>query len=103
VPATSRATIRPAEPGDLDAIVDLAGTALGWDAEGPHAELFRWKHLENPFGASPMWVAEHDGELAGFRTFLRWRWVRTGGDAFPCERWTPRRIPHTRVGASSAH
>jgi GNAT superfamily N-acetyltransferase len=82
VPATSRVTIRSAEPVDLDGIVALAGTALGWDATGPHAELFRWKHLDNPFGSSPMWLAECDGELAGFRTFLRWRWVRSGGDAY---------------------
>jgi GNAT superfamily N-acetyltransferase len=39
-----------------------------------YTAFFRWKHQENPLGSSPAWVAECDGRLAGFRTFLRWRW-----------------------------
>jgi hypothetical protein len=68
--------VRRARPDELDAVVALAGTALGWRAGDADVELFRWKHLDNPFGPSPAWVAEVDGELAGFRTYLRWRWRR---------------------------
>jgi GNAT superfamily N-acetyltransferase len=75
--AAPRLTIRPATDADLDAIVALAGLALGWD-DGPHRELFSWKHLANPFGRSPMWLGELDGQLAGFRCFLRWE-LRDGG------------------------
>jgi hypothetical protein len=39
---------------------------------------FRWKHLENPFGRSLMWVAESNERLVGFRAFMRWRFSRGG-------------------------
>lgn len=64
---------RRATEDDLDNIVTLARAALGWDDSVHNTELFRWKHLENPFGASPMWVAESGDRLAGFRALLRWR------------------------------
>lgn len=76
--ATPELSVRPAEPEDEEAIIDLAARALGWDDEGPHDRLFRWKHRDNPFGTSPMWLAEDDGQLVGFRTFLRWRFRRPG-------------------------
>jgi len=65
-------TVRRASADDLAAIIDVASAALGWAPGEPHEQLFRWKHLENPFGGSPMWVAESDGRLAGFRAFMRW-------------------------------
>ena len=33
-----------------------------------HRELFRWKHETNPFGPSPGWVVEHDGEIVARAT-----------------------------------
>jgi GNAT superfamily N-acetyltransferase len=71
-------TIRRAAPDELDELIGLARLALGWDDRHEQAELFRWKHLENPFGVSPAWVAVDAGTLVGFRTFLRWRWSRPG-------------------------
>lgn len=65
--------IRRATPGDVPAIVETATSALGWEPDRPNEDLFRWKHFDNPAGVSPMWVAESDGALAGFRAFLRWR------------------------------
>src|SRR4029450_6913661 len=44
-----------------------------------------WKHLENPFGASPAWVATVDGQVAGLRIFQRWRF-RRGDDLVPAVR-----------------
>lgn len=67
--------IRRATAADTDAVVALAGEALGWAPDEPHAELFRWKHVENPFGPSPVWVAEDEDGLVGVRAFLRWRFV----------------------------
>lgn len=84
--ASPPVTVRRGQPDDLQAIVALAGSALGWSDGGPHVELFRWKHLDNPFGASPAWVAECAGELVGFRTFLRWRWVGPGGTRYAAVR-----------------
>lgn len=71
--------VRRAEPGETDAVVALAGQALGWGDDPRNRTLFEWKHHQNPFGASPTWVAEEDGELIGFRTFLRWSWSGAGG------------------------
>ncbi|MFN3218070.1 MAG: GNAT family N-acetyltransferase [Acidimicrobiales bacterium] len=65
-------TVRRASADDLAGIIDVASAALGWAPGEPHEQLFRWKHLDNPFGESPMWVAESDGRLAGFRAFMRW-------------------------------
>ena len=72
--------IRRATADDVPAIVAVATAALAWEPDRPNEELFRWKHLDNPAGPSPMWVAEADGQLAGFRAFLRWRF-RTPTDA----------------------
>ena len=74
----SNVVIREADEADIEAVVALASAALGWRPEEPNEALFRWKHLENPAGVSPMWVAELDGTMAGFRTFLRWRFRRPG-------------------------
>lgn len=72
--------IRAAGPDDRPAVVALVGAALGWRSGDPNAELFAWKHDANPFGPSPMWVAEADGRLVGVRVFLRWELVdRDGG------------------------
>jgi GNAT superfamily N-acetyltransferase len=72
--------IRRAGPSDQAAILNLATRALGWDHPETDAELFRWKHLRNPFGPSPMWVAVADGRLVGFRAFLRWEFEQSGWD-----------------------
>ncbi len=70
--------IRDADEADIATVVTLAGAALGWRSDEPNEALFRWKHLDNPAGVSPMWVAQIDGEVVGFRTFLRWRFRRPG-------------------------
>jgi len=72
--------IRRAGPSDQAAILALAARALGWDHPETDAELFRWKHLRNPFGPSPMWVAVIDDDVVGFRAFLRWEFEQSGRD-----------------------
>jgi GNAT superfamily N-acetyltransferase len=75
----SEIDVRPASEADLPAVLELAHAALGWRPDDPNAAFFRWKHLENPAGRSPMWLATSDGEVVGFRTFLRWRFRRDDG------------------------
>jgi GNAT superfamily N-acetyltransferase len=72
-------TVRPATEDDLADALSVATLALGWDPDDPNEALFRWKHLENPSGRSPMWVALDGGRVVGFRTMLRWRFVDPGG------------------------
>ena len=52
---TDRVKIRRATPADLREVLELARRALGWG--DPDPSFLEWKHLENAFGASPMWLA----------------------------------------------
>ena len=78
-PDPGQITVRPAGPDDIGAIVELARAALGWSSEDPNEDFFRWKHLDNPAGRSPMWVAHDDEGLVGVRAFLRWRFTTAAG------------------------
>jgi GNAT superfamily N-acetyltransferase len=69
--------MRHASDADFAAILALARRSLGWNDQD--ARYLAWKHTQNPFGASPMWIAEADGRVVGFRAFLRWEFVRPGG------------------------
>ncbi len=64
--------IRRANPDDIPAALEVASRALGWNPSDPNEAFFRWKHLDNPAGVSPMWVAVDDGIVCGFRAMLRW-------------------------------
>lgn len=79
--------VRRFEEDDLDRVLDVLRAALG---EPPGLErtpdLFRWKHLDNPFGRSLMLVAEVDERVAGFRAFMRWELVTPDGSVLRCGR-----------------
>jgi hypothetical protein len=70
--------VRPAGEGDLPAILDLLAASLGRDDDGRYADLYRWKHVENPFGPSPVWVADDAGRLAAVRVLMRWEFTEHG-------------------------
>lgn len=72
-------TVRRATDADRPAVLDLLADSLGWDRDETFAEFFHWKHVENPFGASPAWVAVEDKTIVGFRTFLQWRFEHPDG------------------------
>ena len=81
ISAHDRITIRAATDDDFDAIIAMGVRCLGWNGDQRDRDFFRWKHHENPFGRSPAWVAESGDRLAGFRTFMRWRFVHgTNGE-----------------------
>lgn len=75
--------MRKATDRDLPQIVELCGEALGWQAGDQNQEFFLWKHRLNPFGPSPIWVAESDeqGEqrLVGVRAMMRWQLQTSDG------------------------
>ncbi len=72
--------IRRATDKDLPAIIDLLKVSLG-EGKVPKSEtLWRWKHIANPFGPSPVLVAEESGKLVGVRAFMRWQWVTDKGE-----------------------
>jgi len=69
--------LRRATDADLPAVLELLRASLGQESEH-HEAFFRWKHVENPFGPSPSWVATDDNRIVGFRTFLRWEFASAG-------------------------
>lgn len=80
-------TVRRYKDDDLPEVLDVLRAALG---EPPGLrrtpELFRWKHVDNPFGRSIMLVAELEGQIAGFRAFMRWRLMTPEGSVLECGR-----------------
>ena len=64
--------IRKAIPGDLPAIINLLKVSLGESIIPKSEELWKWKHEANPFGKSPVLVADDKGVICGVRVFLRW-------------------------------
>ena len=66
--------LRRATPADLPGIIDLLRVSLGDGSTEKSAAFWRWKHEDNPFGASPVMVADDGGRIAGVRAFMRWRW-----------------------------
>jgi GNAT superfamily N-acetyltransferase len=66
--------IRAAGAEDIPAIVNLLKISLG-ESLMPKSETFwRWKHLDNPFGVSPVLLAFQGEQLIGVRAFMHWQW-----------------------------
>ena len=74
-PADSLA-IRRASGADRDEIIDVLWAAMGAAPDDRNRALFAWKHDENPFGASPIWVATDEERIVGVRAMMRWRFRR---------------------------
>lgn len=73
--------IRESTEADIPAIVLLLKKSLGETSSPKSIEYWVWKHIENPFGASMVLVAENEGQLIGVRAMMRWSWQR-GNDVF---------------------
>lgn len=67
--------VRRAVEADSPAIVALLKRALGEGLTKKSEDTWRWKHIDNPFGESPVLVAEEEGELIGVRALMRWGWT----------------------------
>lgn len=70
-------TVRPARPGDLDAVLAIRnhaiehGTALWTDTPQTRAEGAAW--LGAHLGRGSAYVAEHDGAVVGFGVYGPWK------------------------------
>lgn len=71
-------TIRQAKEEDIPSIVDLLKLSLGESLIPKTIEFWKWKHLENPFGKSPILLLEENGNLVGVRAFLKWKYFYEG-------------------------
>jgi GNAT superfamily N-acetyltransferase len=67
--------LRRVQDSDRDAIIDLLRVSLGREVDERYEALFAWKHEDNVFGPSPMWVACDGDRLAAFRALMRWEFV----------------------------
>lgn len=75
----SALNFRRAVDTDLSDILKLCEVALRWPSDPRNEQLFRWKHLTNPFGPSPMWIATAGERIVGFRAMMPWRFKRRDG------------------------
>ncbi|HMO33801.1 MAG TPA: GNAT family N-acetyltransferase [Lacibacter sp.] len=66
--------IRKATTEDIPAIVQLLKASLGDVSSEKSVAYWNWKHVTNPFGPSPVLVAEEEGQLIGVRALMRWDW-----------------------------
>ena len=72
---------RRAVDSDLSGILKLCEVALRWPSDPRNEQLFRWKHLANPFGPSPMWIATAGDRIVGFRAMMPWRFKKKDGSS----------------------
>jgi GNAT superfamily N-acetyltransferase len=70
--------IREASEGDIPEIVALLKVSLGESLMPKSERYWRWKHLENPFGPSPVLLCREGNLLIGVRAFMRWEWTYQG-------------------------
>lgn len=65
----------PQDQSRLPEMIGLLKDSLGEGLMPKSETYFKWKHYDNPFGASYLLLAEEEGKLVGLRAFMRWRWV----------------------------
>jgi GNAT superfamily N-acetyltransferase len=70
--------IKTVTENDIPRIVDLLKISLGESLIPKSERYWRWKHLENPFGSSPVLVCWDGNEIIGVRAFMRWEWIKNG-------------------------
>ncbi len=66
--------IRKANKDDIPAILSCLKRSLGEVSSPKTIAYWNWKHIDNPFGESPVLVATDQGKIVGVRAFMRWKW-----------------------------
>lgn len=68
--------IREGTEQDILAILQVLRASLGETSSQKTEEVWRFKHVNNPFGKSLVLLAVEDGKVIGVRAFMRWKWQR---------------------------
>lgn len=68
--------IREANENDIPGILNVLKASLGETSSKKTEEVWRYKHIDNPFGESLVLVAEEAGIIVGVRAFMRWQWQK---------------------------
>lgn len=69
---------RESTPEDIPNIIELLKAALGV-ATKKSLGVWNWKHINNPFGPSEVYIAELNKELIAVRVFMQWQWKKSNG------------------------
>jgi N-acetylglutamate synthase-like GNAT family acetyltransferase len=77
--------IREARNEDIPEIVIVLKASLGEKELPLSEEIWKFKHVDNPFGKSLVLVAEEDEHIVGVRALMRWQWSNGNRD-FSCLR-----------------
>lgn len=70
--------IREANQNDIPGILSVLKASLGETSSKKTEEVWKYKHLDNPFGESLVLIAETAGMIIGVRAFMRWKWKMSG-------------------------
>jgi GNAT superfamily N-acetyltransferase/5-hydroxyisourate hydrolase-like protein (transthyretin family) len=71
-------TIRTATENDLPAMLNVLQASLGSLDGMRTVDYWQWKHLDNPFGKSPVLLAFDGDRLIGLRAFMAWHFRHKG-------------------------
>lgn len=66
--------VREPKIEDKEAIIELLQLSLGESKLKKTQEIWDFKHKKNPFGVSPVFLAEENKTIIGVRAFMQWRW-----------------------------
>ena len=77
--------VRTSTPEDIPAIVALLQLSLGEGLMKKSSITWKYKHVDNPFGASKVLLAFEGDILVGVRAFMKWQW-RLGTEVWTAHR-----------------
>lgn len=66
--------IREATEQDIPEILEVLKASLGETSSKKTEAVWRYKHVDNPFGKSLVLVAMENGRIVGVRALMRWKW-----------------------------
>ncbi len=66
--------IREATEQDIPEILEVLKASLGETSSKKTEAVWRYKHVNNPFGKSLVLVAEENEKIVGVRALMRWKW-----------------------------
>jgi predicted N-acetyltransferase YhbS len=68
--------IRESTESDIPGILEVLKASLGETSSKKTEEVWRYKHIDNPFGESLVLVALEQDRIIGVRAFMRWQWQK---------------------------
>ncbi len=66
--------IREATEQDIPEILEVLKASLGETSSKKTEAVWRYKHVDNPFGKSLVLVAVENDEIIGVRALMKWKW-----------------------------